>query len=69
MNYEKLINMLDSPEWAYYNGEALKLIEGCEAMADQPQVEISERLWYLAKAQGLKEALKLPLQWREKRKS
>ena len=56
-----LVEMLRSGSWKIYEERLKELADDYRMQADQAKVE--DKLWLLAKAQGIDEALKSPIQW------
>ena len=65
---ELLSGFLATDTWRVYSKAMQELIDTYEIQADQEKVATEDRLWLLAKAQGVKDALRLPHIWL-KRKS
>lgn len=52
--------MLDSEGWKLYNKKCRELAKQLRQQADYSQGDVHEKLWLLAKAQGIEEALDQP---------
>lgn len=61
--FELLNQFLDTDTWKIYSKAMQELVDNYEIQADQLKVASEDRLWLLAKAQGVKDAIKLPRVW------
>ena len=61
--FGQISRWLQDPTFKLYEERIRELADGLRMQADLPEVEIHNRLWLLAKAQGLDEALRQPLAW------
>lgn len=58
-----LKDMLRSPGWQIFESKMREQIGNRRKMSTQQKVELEDRLWHAAYAQGIEDALTEPLQW------